>query len=160
MRHGVLSTSTTTIFKNSFESDGTSNLLLMADQIENLCVFSGLHCRKGNWGGIHGCPKIKKRGSARWTQKWLWSCLGRPLNNIAICPYVVDVWRLWLLQWMMQHCCCFSCFDWQMVCSESYRQMGRLQPWKHQDRWLHGGTRSSVLLLEAWQVCHNHLRCT
>ena len=36
-------------------------------------------CTRGIWCVIRGYPKNEKWGPARWTQKWLWSWLGRPL---------------------------------------------------------------------------------
>ena len=36
-------------------------------------------CRRGIWCVIRGNPKNGKWGPARWTQKWSWSWLGRPL---------------------------------------------------------------------------------
>ena len=36
-------------------------------------------CREGIWCDIQGYPKIEKQGAVRWTPKWSWSWLGRPL---------------------------------------------------------------------------------
>ena len=52
----------------------------MAHQMKNLCGFYVFHCVEGAFGASSGgTPKIKKWGPARWTQKWSWSWLGRPL---------------------------------------------------------------------------------
>ena len=64
-------------------TDATSKLHLMTHRMKDLCIFSVFHCaegcRRGIWCVIRGYPQNEKWGPARWTQKWVWSWLGRRL---------------------------------------------------------------------------------
>ena len=73
-------TTTTTIFRESFASDATPNRHLMAHQMKNLRGFSGFHCVEGAFGASSGGTPEMKNGAPRDELKMVVVVVGPSLN--------------------------------------------------------------------------------